>query len=235
MRPVLCSEALLKFAMGACVKCAWGQIQDAVGERQYGAGKRSGSTLEVAEVRAAASIFPDDALVGLDIENAFGAVTWADALQATIAKAPRLAVPLATMWCNFKTTVYMKDADGYGWHAFHIYGSMIQGNLEGQPGFCIVIAVVLHEVVNHPRYSPLSKRIRHWLYVDDWIMQVPVEAMNLLLDIVLEATARHCLLLQLRKCAFHIPSLRNQPADSGPEASSKWHSALNTQAADWCC
>ena len=97
---------------------------------------------------------------------------------------------MAAMWQNFSVTVYLKDADGHGWHAFHIYGSMIQGNLEGQPGFCMVIAVVLHEVVNDPRVSGWCRRIRHWLYVDDWVIQVPQEVMCTLLHVALGAAAK---------------------------------------------
>ena len=120
MRPILCSEALLKFAMGTCVCGSEAQITCAVGSRQYGAGKRSGSALEIAEIRAAAAMFPDDALIGLDIKNAFGEVEWADALQAAAAKAPRLAVPMAAMWNNLSDAAYLKDADGHGWHKFTI-------------------------------------------------------------------------------------------------------------------
>ena len=125
--------------------------------------------MEVAEVCAAAAICPEDALVGLDIKNAFGEVEWADAFLAAVATAPRLAVPMATMWCNFSIHIFLQDAHGFGWHAFEIYGSMIQGNLEGQPGFCMVIAVVLHAVESSPLLARWAQRIRHWLYVDDWI------------------------------------------------------------------
>ena len=54
--------------------------------------------LPTSEVRSAAAIFPDDALLGLDIKNAFGAVQWADALLAAVAKAPCLAIPMSMLW-----------------------------------------------------------------------------------------------------------------------------------------
>ena len=76
---------------------------------------------------------PGDALLGVDIKNAFGAVQWADALMAAVAKAPCLAVPMAMMWQSSYMVVFVQDADGHGWHGFFIYGSLIQGNLEGQP------------------------------------------------------------------------------------------------------
>jgi hypothetical protein len=217
MRPVLCSEALLKFAMGTCVRGANCQIVSAAVSRQYAAGRSSGAALEVAEVRAAASLFPQDALMGLDIKNAFGEVAWSDALLAAVDKAPRLAVPMAAMWRNFSMTVYLKDADSHDWHAFKIYGSLIEGNLESQPAFCLVIAVVLHIVIMDPRLSHWSPRIRHWLFVDDWIMQVPLEAALTLLDAVREATASRQLPLQVKKCTFHVPALEGVRREDCPE------------------
>ena len=86
---MLCGEALLKFAIGTCVRASGPQIANAVSDRQYGVGRPSGAPQEVAEVRAAATAFPEDALLGLDIKNAFGAAQWADALLAVVAKAPR--------------------------------------------------------------------------------------------------------------------------------------------------
>ena len=63
-------------------------------------GRASGAALEICEVRAAAAAFPDSALLGLDMKNAFGTVRWADVLLAAVAKAPRLAVVLAALWSN---------------------------------------------------------------------------------------------------------------------------------------
>ena len=106
---------------------------------------------------------------------------------------------MAMMRRSFSVTVYLRDADGHGWHKLQIFGRIIQGNLEGQPGFCMVIAMMLHEVVNDPRVSRWRRRVRHWLYVDDWIMQVPQEVMHLLLDVALRAAAKYNFQLQLRK------------------------------------
>ena len=130
---------------------------------------------------AAARHAPNDVLMCIDVENAFGAVRWADALLAAVAAAPRLAVPMAMMWRCFAMAVYMRDVDGHGWHSFLIYGSVIQGNLEGQPAFCLVIAVVLHVVVAAPRVQAWRPVIKHWLYIDDWTMQMPLAAAGVLL------------------------------------------------------
>ena len=218
IRPVLCGEALLKFAMGTCVRGANAQVAEAVGDRQFGAGRSGGAGQEIAEVRAAAALFPDDVLIGLDIKNAYGAVHWADALHAMVAKVPRLAVPLSMMWRSFSVVVFLRNAEDSGWHAFNIHGSLIQGNLEGHPAFCVVIAVALRAVISDSRLVQWKGRIRHWLYVDDWVMQVPLEAAALLMEIVVAATAARSMELQLPKCAFHIPALSVKPVAEWPVA-----------------
>ena len=69
--PILCSEALLKFAISCTVSAAGFEIARGVGTCQYGAGMRGGASRKVAEARAAANVFPDKALVSIDVKNAF--------------------------------------------------------------------------------------------------------------------------------------------------------------------
>ncbi|CAK0833281.1 unnamed protein product, partial [Prorocentrum cordatum] len=168
------SFAHAKFAMGTCLLGAGMLVAGAVGERQYGAGRCAGTQLEIAEVRAAARTFPHRALIGLDIKNAVGQVRWADALKAAVAEAPMVAAPMAILCWELRVEVFLSDANGKGWHSCFIHGSLIQGNQEGHPAFCMVIAVVWHVVVNDPRLQPCRLEIRHWLYVDDWLMQAPL-------------------------------------------------------------
>ena len=120
IRPVLCSEALFKFSMGVTVRGSDSQLAHACGERQFGAGRSNGAFQAIGEVRAAASAFPRDVLIGLDIENAFGAVQWADALTAAVASAPKLAVAMAMAWQSHSMVVWMQDHHRSGWHSFSI-------------------------------------------------------------------------------------------------------------------
>jgi hypothetical protein len=95
---MLQSEALLKFAMGCCTKGCQVELMLGAGPRQFGAGRPGGAALEIAEVRAAAAMRPGCALVGLDEQNAFGAIDWTDALRQTLRRAPAFAVPLSMLW-----------------------------------------------------------------------------------------------------------------------------------------
>ena len=67
VRPVLCGEALLKFAMGCCVQDNAAAIAMGVGEHQFGAGRAGGASLEVSQVRAAATKQPDLGMATLDV------------------------------------------------------------------------------------------------------------------------------------------------------------------------
>ena len=42
--------------------------------------------------------------------------------------------------------VWLPDLHGDGWHVLMIYGSLLQGGLDGHPVFCLVIAVVMVKV-----------------------------------------------------------------------------------------
>ena len=123
---------------------------------------------------------------------------------------------MAMMWRDFQPEVWLQNENGHGWHAFYIYGSVIQGNQEGSPAFCILIAAVLHTVVHHPDLASYRLQVIHWMYVDDWVIQVPLAAAGVLLDVVTTAAAARNLPLQLQKCAFHVPALARKARHDWP-------------------
>ncbi len=157
--------------MGACAKGCNIQLQEGSGTNQYGSGRAGGAPLEIAEVRAAATERPAWALLTLDIRNAFGQVQWTDALNATAARVPRFAVPLAMMWRGGAgIPVYAETPEG-PWAEFRVYAGVVQGSQEGSPVFCVVIATVLDAVLRDPALR--GNRNHHGLYIDAWVMQVP--------------------------------------------------------------
>ncbi|CAK0821398.1 unnamed protein product, partial [Prorocentrum cordatum] len=111
-----------------------------------------------------------------------------------------------------------QDSVGHGWHSFTIYGSLAEGNPDGLPEFCIVIAVILEIVVSDPRLAAHRRSILHWLYMDDWIVQVPLPVACTLLEVIVGAAAARNLPLQLAKCAFHIPVLAGTRPENLPDA-----------------
>ena len=54
IRPILCAEALLKYAVGTCIRKADRALGQAMGDRQFGAGRLGGASQEISEVCAAA-------------------------------------------------------------------------------------------------------------------------------------------------------------------------------------
>ena len=216
VRPVLCGEAYTKFAMGVCVAGAGMQVNAAVGDRQFGCGRAGGAELEVGQVRAAAAVRPDWALVSADLKNAFGRVRWADALLAAAASVPRLAVPLATCWAIGCIDMWLQSEDGWGWRCVVVVGSLVQGNLEGHPTFCIVLAVVL---IRFSGRLPVDVRkvLYHWEYVDDIVWQVPLAYVRVVIT-VFEACAQEAnFVLQRSKTFFHVPAYAHMEVEQWPQ------------------
>jgi hypothetical protein len=220
IRPVLCTEVLLKVAMGVITRGAETQIARGVGPHQYGAGRSAGAAAEIGEVRAAVSAFPHRAVLSLDIKNAFGEVSWQVALRAVLQHAPMLAGPLTCMWQAGRTAVHTAAPDG-SWTAWPIHGSLIQGNLEAQPIFCLVMAMALDAVRADPKLAEWTPVIRHWQYVDDWVIQAPTESVPALMASLGRALDTLGLPLQLAKCKWHVPMLRGMARTDWPPSATK--------------
>jgi hypothetical protein len=130
------------------------------------------------------------------------------ALRTVLQRAPLLAGPLVSMWNSGSTMVYTAAADGT-WSPWPIHGSLIQGNLEAQPIFCLIMAIALDAVRSDPSLAAWAALIRHWQYVDDWIIQAPAESVPALMACLERVLAELGLPLQLTKCRWHIPVLRD--------------------------
>ena len=63
VRPILCAEPLRKYAVGTCIRKVYKFLCAAMGDRQFGAGRRGGNAQEIGEIRAAARLRLQDALV----------------------------------------------------------------------------------------------------------------------------------------------------------------------------
>ena len=176
---------------------------------------------------------PGCALVGLDEQNAFGAVDWTDALRQTLRRAPAFAVALSMLWRGGAgILVFVLRADGT-WSSFPTYGGVVKGNQEGSPVFCLVIDEVMRRVVADPRLAGVPAL--HWLYIDDWVVQLPLDQAVTLLDAVEESSAKSNLCLQRRKCAFHVPDLATVPVDEWPPAARALLERTRTNQMGFCC
>jgi hypothetical protein len=105
IRPVICSEALMKYAVAAAMTAMLPRMGAAFGPHQYGAGRAGGAERELYEVRASmrcqdtASTLPEDQwiIATLDLTNAFGNVQWAHTLEVALRRCPAVAPMLAAM------------------------------------------------------------------------------------------------------------------------------------------
>ena len=214
VRPVLCGEALLKFAMGVCVLGSEKQIQAAVGPKQYGVNGNPEQVIN--QVRAAAAHRPNRALLSLDFKNAFGSIRWADALVGLTAAVPRLAVPIACQWAQRSTQVFVQTGLER-WEPIAITGGLTQGFVEAKPAFCVVLANIMQEALASPGLDLLDDPLFiDWAYIDDWTLQSDVPKVPTLRNAIDRCAAEHGLQLQPKKCQLHIPSLRGMPVESWP-------------------
>ena len=216
VRPILCAEALLKFAVGTCIRTADAQLAAAMGERQFGAGRVGGAYQEIGEVRAAARLKPNDVLAPLDIRNAFGSVRWVDALRAVLNAVPKLAPLLAIQWYSMELKLWLQSFHGQSWHMLIIYSSLLQGGLDGHPVFCVVVCVVLVKIRSDGRIEAVWLHIAVWAYVDDLLLQCPPQHLRILIAVVTDVLASFQLQLQHRKSCAHIPALAGKPVAEWP-------------------
>ena len=206
VRPILCTEALVKFAFGIVAFSARAQIEVAAGQYQYGAGRPAGAENEIAEIRAAAASRPAATFVSLDVKNAFGSVHWHQALEVLLAAAPKLAPPLASLWANGHTEIYTAHESG-SWERFRITGSLVQGNVEAHLVFCLLMATALRTAYHDPNVTQEARAAWwYWVYVDDCILQAHPPDLVAVFLAVHNALARFNLHLQPQKCAAHHPA-----------------------------
>ena len=216
VRPILCAEALLKLAVGAAIRGADRELAAAMGSTQFGAGRRGGAELEVGQARAAAGLQPQHGLASLDIQNAFGSVQWRDALKVVTAAVPKLGPLLALQWGACRLRLWLQNSNGVGWHVLFIYGSLLQGGLDGHPVFCLVISVIIHRVSQNPAIKARWNTIKCWIYVDDMLFQAPLDSLPVLMEVLGRTLEAFSMKLQTQKSRLHIPELAGIPADEWP-------------------
>ena len=137
-------------------------------------------------------------------------------MRAVHQRVPLLGPLLAMQWAAMRLRLWLQDADRGGWHVLYIYGSLLQGGLDGHPVFCIVIGVMLVRVSSDDRIRPSWTMVKVWLYVDDIVFQCPIALLQLLLQVLADAMRPLNFELQRRKCRVHVPALAARPLEQWP-------------------
>ena len=91
IRPVICGEALYKFAMAVCFSACSKAVSKALGPDQFGSRKQDGAGQMVSQVGAARTLAPLEAVVCTDAKNAFGSILRSSLWKAALDACPRLA------------------------------------------------------------------------------------------------------------------------------------------------
>ena len=161
VRPIVCGEALLKFAVGTVVHSVQPVIERGVGERQFGAGRACGASREVAEVRAAAAICPDDVHMTLDVNNAFGEVAWHHASNATRRRVPQLAAIMAIAWSPGEAVVFTQSGCGKAGTPCRCLGvsCKVTSMLTLPSVACMLMSFVMYSTTRPWQHSWIRQRI----------------------------------------------------------------------------
>ena len=174
------------------------------------------------QVRPAARRYPNRGLAAPDVQNAFGDVSWLDALTVCNQSARKLLPILACMWASGTLSLWLQDADGGAWHSILVYGGLFQGGCEGHPCFCIIIAAVWIRVTADGRITAsLHVILALFFHVDDIVVQAPIEVMDALLDAFEHALAAHHFVLKRAKCKLHIPAAASSDCTHWPDLALK--------------
>ena len=211
IRPVMCGEALYKFASSCTIFVISRSLTAAMGDHQYGAGRSGGAALELAHVQAEVSAQPDHALVSLDIKNAFGAILWATALRITIKRCPRLARFLTCAWQAGYQRLWVQTPDPHDWDFIDAVGSLIQGGPEAHQIFCLVMADILEQADRDSRWHRLT-----WAYVDDITLLILLDHLCDMLTLISDALRAHNCELQPKKCHICVPALHDTDEPDWP-------------------
>ena len=99
------------------------------------------------------------------------------------------------MWAPGHVHIHVETAANH-WTRIPVYGSLLQGGQDGHSVFCLVISIALtratavfaatataRETANGPT-APLWRLISHWAYVDDVLLQIPLDILGQALRVI---------------------------------------------------
>ena len=211
IRPVMCGEALYKFASACVILTVSRNLATAMGDHQYGAGRSGGAALQLAHVQAESSTRLDHALVSLDIKNAFGTILWDLALRIVTKRCPRLAHFLICTWQPGFQRLWIQTSDPHEWDCIDAIGSLIQGGPEAHQIFCLVMADILDQADEHSEWYRLT-----WAYVDDITLLIRLDHLCDVLNLIASVLSAHSCALQPKKCHICVPALHDADQSDWP-------------------
>ena len=137
VRPVICGEALFKFAMAACFAACNKQIARGLGRDQFGSRKQDGAGQMVAQVSAALTLAPEDVVVCTDVKNAFGSILRSALWKAALDACPKLAGVMQHLFGAGATKMWAEQADGT-YKCLEMHRGTGQGGPESMPLYCMM-------------------------------------------------------------------------------------------------
>ena len=217
LRPIACSEALLKVAESAATDSVQQELLAALEPRQMGCGTPDGTGVIVSTVRSWASTAlqrdglrhsDPEVFESLDLLNAYGRAFRSACIRGARKRAPSLAPMMAAQW-QHRATVGWQRCDG-AWRATFSTRGGWQGSRLMMVAFCLGLEEGLDAV---PFLADVDIKVGRIGYQDDTYLVGTASALNAGNDDLIKALGDVGRTLRATKCAVWTPSWDAEEVD----------------------
>ena len=203
IRPATGGEALFKFAMAVCFAARSKQVSRALGPDQFGSRKQDGAGQMVAQVSAALTLAPMDAVVCTVAKNVVGSILRSTLWKAALDACPKLAGVLQHLFGAGPTRMWAEQESG-GYQCLEMHRGTGHGGPESMPLYCLAAAKQCERLQAFARSQAIV--MRQWMFVDDFIFQAAPEAVPQLVAEYERICGLDEIILARGKCKAYWPA-----------------------------
>jgi hypothetical protein len=134
-------------------------------------------------------------------------------LELILEKVPQLDPLLAAVWQVLSLTLLLNDGSG-GWAHIDAFFGVLQGGHDGQPVYCLIVMAVERDFNDAISAMPeaIASSVQLWKFVDDGILQCPLQVFSTVWRAWCAANARHRIVLVDSKSVAYVPAWDGLPA-----------------------
>ena len=202
VRPVVVGATLRRLGLRALVRVRKEELSNAVGEHQYGVGRKAGAQLLVQRLLVQKELRPEAAFLKVDMEAAFQKVERKPAAAAVAEALPHFAGALDA-WYSGQTTHLWRDAAGK-FKELNTTRGFDQGCPLAAAAFCVAQRTVLDPWLN--QVLQVDPQAKVYSFLDDTYLVVDKRFASLALQWLGEAVVPLGLTLNNRKTVVWSPT-----------------------------
>ena len=218
VRPIVLGELLVKVAMGSVTDAHRDQLREVLSTTppthqragsetalfmQFGVGMPEGVNQFLSHASLIARRHPHKALVGIDIENAFGEIKRESCRAAVHADVPSYEPALAQLWDSAPHRLWIETAPGV-WEQRLVEDGLWQGSCEASAVFALGLRRAMLRVIG--RLTVLGIECDALFYVDDTLLATDPANIPMIWPILVAELATDGLRLKAPKCSVYVPA-----------------------------